>query len=88
VGAVAGVWASLVAISTLFTKQHYVLDVIGGMVLAWLAYHLLVRTYPRSRVPEHERRLAPALAAAAAAVYGVIMVIFWTLYTLGIDPTK
>jgi len=28
----------LVALSTLFTGQHYILDVISGIVLAWLGY--------------------------------------------------
>ena len=30
--------ASLVGVSTLFTKQHYVLDVMAGIVLALIAY--------------------------------------------------
>ena len=38
-GAVAGVWAFLVALSTLFTKQHYVVDVLGGILLAGVAMY-------------------------------------------------
>ncbi|HJQ40564.1 MAG TPA: phosphatase PAP2 family protein, partial [Thermoanaerobaculia bacterium] len=38
------VCAALVGLSTLFTKQHYVLDVIAGIVLAGIAYALFLRT--------------------------------------------
>ena len=83
VGAIAGVWASLVAISTLFTKQHYVLDVAGGMALASIAYLLFLRTYPRDAIPAREQRLAPALAGCAVGLYGAIVGILWLAYMLG-----
>ena len=86
VGAVALVWASFVALSTLFTKQHYVLDVVTGIMLAGLAYAIFVRSYPREAIPERERRYAPAMAGLAAAVYGVILLCFWILYALGMEP--
>jgi membrane-associated phospholipid phosphatase len=86
VGAFALVWASLVAISTLLTKQHYVLDVIGGVALAAAAYAIFLRGYGRAAIPERERRYAPVLAAAAAAVYGTIVLMFGVLYAAGIDP--
>lgn len=31
-GSIALVWAVMIALSTLFTKQHYILDVLAGMV--------------------------------------------------------
>jgi membrane-associated phospholipid phosphatase len=36
-------WASLVSLSTLTTKQHYVVDVLGGLGVAWLAHRLVAR---------------------------------------------
>ena len=86
VGIVATVWASLVALSTLYTKQHYVLDVVTGILLACVAYATFVRAYPREAIPENERRYAPVMAAGAAGVYGVILLVFWTLYALGVEP--
>jgi membrane-associated phospholipid phosphatase len=86
VGAFAAVWASRVADSTLLTKQHYVLDVAGGVLLAAVAYWIFLRTYPRGAIPERERRYAPLLAAAAGGVYGLILGLFAVLYAAGIDP--
>jgi membrane-associated phospholipid phosphatase len=45
VGGVMLVWAVLIAISTLFTKQHYILDVLagvaGGLVISTLTFLLV-----------------------------------------------
>jgi membrane-associated phospholipid phosphatase len=76
------VCASLVAISTLFTKQHYIADVVGGIVLAFIAYALILRDHSRRNVPELDRRLAPMLALALLAVVGLGVVGFWIAYQL------
>lgn len=34
------IWAILVSISTLTTKQHYFVDILGGMILAWVSVAL------------------------------------------------
>ena len=86
VGAAAFVWASLVALSTLFTKQHYVLDAITGVMLAAVAYAIFIRPYPREAIPPRERRYAPFLALGAVAVYGVMLVFFAGLYLFGVQP--
>lgn len=74
------IWATLVGLSTLFIKQHYIVDVIAGVLLAYAAYFVFLRTYPRDAIPENERRLAPVLAAGAFAVYGLMILIFWFIY--------
>jgi len=84
VGRAAGVWASAVAVSTLFTKQHYVVDVAGGVVLAFLAHLAFIRGFPREAVPGLERRVAPLLALGAAGVYGVLLGGMWVAYRLGV----
>jgi membrane-associated phospholipid phosphatase len=81
-GAVAGVWAGLVALSTLFTKQHYVLDVVGGVTLAVVAWLFFLRGYPPEAVPERERRLAPALALVAVGLCGLFVTGLWFAHTL------
>ncbi len=87
VGLATGVWAFFVALSTLYTKQHYVLDAIAGAVLAYVAYLLFLRGYPREATPEPERRLAPVLALGAFAVYGLVVIVFGVLYVLD-DPAE
>ncbi len=39
----SGVWIGImviVALSTLFTRQHYLVDPLGGLAIAWLGYRL------------------------------------------------
>jgi membrane-associated phospholipid phosphatase len=74
--------ATLVGVSTLYTKQHYVVDVIAGIVLAFLAYVVFLRKYPGDEVPELDRRLAPVLALLTIAVAGFGVVCFWVVYRL------
>lgn len=80
VGIFAAFCAVLVALSTLFTKQHYVLDLVGGILLASLCYFLFMHRYPREEVPEHDKRLAPTFAGCIFAV--AIFSIFgaWVVY--------
>ena len=85
VGAVAGLWAALVGISTLYTKQHYVLDVISGALLAYVAYRVFLRGYAREATPEFERRLAPRLALGAIGTYGLMVAIMWIAYLNGVE---
>jgi hypothetical protein len=65
-----------------FTKQHYIADVVGGIVLAFVAYLLILRGYPRRNVPELDRRLAPVLALGVLAAVGLGVVGFWVAYQL------
>jgi hypothetical protein len=83
VGIAAGVCASLVGISTLYTRQHYVLDVIAGILLACVAYVVFLRKYPRESIPEIDRRVAPALAAGVVGILGLVAACFWVAYRLG-----
>jgi membrane-associated phospholipid phosphatase len=82
-GLVALLCASLVAVSTVFTKQHYVADVVAGTALAWLATALWFRHYPRARTPALHRQLAPALAIAVGGLVGVGVVMLWVAYHFG-----
>ena len=79
-GRVALLCAALVAISTLFTKQHYVADVIAGIALAVTANAVFLRNYSRANIPEIDSRLAPALALCVAGVVGVGLACSWVVY--------
>jgi membrane-associated phospholipid phosphatase len=81
-GFVAISCASLVAISTLFTKQHYVADLIAGILLALAAYAVFLHGYSRANVPELDRRLAPILALCVGAIVGLGVACFWVAYQL------
>jgi membrane-associated phospholipid phosphatase len=82
VGIAAALSASVVGVSTLFTKQHYVLDVIAGMFLALVAYIVFLRRYPREAVPELDRRLAPVLALGILGSIGLMVGCFWVAYQM------
>jgi membrane-associated phospholipid phosphatase len=78
VGVFAMMAASIVAVSTLFTKQHYVLDVLAGVLLAAASAAVWLRTCPRP--PVLERRLAPFLALGVLAVAAVALACSWVGY--------
>lgn len=80
VGLTAGLWAVIIALSTLFTKQHYVADVIAGIVLAGAAYLVFLRTCPPATIPELDRRAAPLLLAGLMGVYAVVVAGLWVAY--------
>lgn len=44
-GAVIGIWAALIAVSTVFVKQHYVPDVVAGVALAVVASLVSLRLF-------------------------------------------
>jgi membrane-associated phospholipid phosphatase len=82
VGIAATLCAFLVALSTLFAKQHYIVDVLAGMLLAGVAYVLFLRARPRDAIPELDRRLAPVFAAGTVMIVGTALACFWLAYRL------
>jgi membrane-associated phospholipid phosphatase len=82
VGWIAAGWATLIAVSTLYTKQHYVVDVIAGAAIAFVAYAVFIRTYPRAAVPEADRVRAPRRALVVVGLFGASIVGFWLAYRL------
>jgi len=82
VGIGATLCALIIGVSTLYTKQHYVLDVIAGIFLACLAYALFLRSYSGEKIPELDRRVAPVLALGIMGIIGIGVVCFWVAYQI------
>jgi len=82
VGFAAVLWASLIGVSTLYTKQHYVVDVLAGMLVAYMAYVVFLRSHPREAIPEIDRRLAPARALRVIGIIGIMVACFWVAYQM------
>jgi membrane-associated phospholipid phosphatase len=80
VGIAAALCASLVGLSTLYTKQHYILDVVAGIFLACAAYGVFLRNDPREEIPELDRRLAPVLALGILGILGLGVACIWVVY--------
>lgn len=83
-GALAIACAAIVGLSTLFTKQHYAVDVVAGFALAYAAYALFLRRFDRAAASEEERRIAPAAAIALAAGIAAAVAIAFGLYLSGV----
>jgi membrane-associated phospholipid phosphatase len=80
VGLFAILCAGLVAMSTLFTKQHYVLDVVGGVLLSGVAYAVFLRPHPRTAVSDPGHQAAPVLAFSGLAIVTLGVTCFWVVY--------
>ena len=76
--------ACFAALSTLFTRQHYILDVVAGIGLAWLADVIFLRSVPPVEDSAIERQVAPALALLVLGIVGVGLAGSWLLYRLGV----
>lgn len=85
VGVLATICASLVALSTLLTRQHYVLDVVAGAFLACVAYALFLRNYRSEVIPARDRHLAPAFAFGTLALSAVAVACYWIAYVVSSD---
>jgi membrane-associated phospholipid phosphatase len=80
VGIAAALCAALVGLSTLFTKQHYVLDVAAGIFLACVAYAVFLRNSPREGAFGLDHRLAPVLALGLLGILGLGVACCWVAY--------
>jgi membrane-associated phospholipid phosphatase len=79
VGIAAIVWAGLIGVSTVYTKQHYVVDVVAGTAMGVAVYPLFLRGYPRARVSEDTIAAAPRRAAMVAGAYALIIAGLWAV---------
>ena len=80
VGIAAALWAAMIGVSTVFVKQHYAIDVVAGVLLAWAAYAIFLQRFPREEVGEADLRLAPRRALGIIPIYVVMVACFWVAY--------
>jgi membrane-associated phospholipid phosphatase len=80
VGLVATLCAAVVGLSTLYAKQHYILDVLAGGLLASIAYLVFLRNAPRDDIPELDRHLAPVFALGVVGVVLIAFACVWVAY--------
>ena len=81
-GWTAVLWACLIGVSTLFTKQHYAVDVVGGALAAYIAYVMFLRGYPRDATQESDRRRAPRRALGFVAIWTLLLACAWLGYRI------
>lgn len=74
--------AALVALSTLFSKQHYVLDVVAGASIAVVSFAIFVGARAQPPVPDLERQAAPILAVGLLACACLGLAGYWIAYRL------
>ena len=88
VGIAAVVWALLIGLATVYTKQHFVVDAVAGAVLGAAAYAAFLRNRPLVALADDDRLLAPRRAFGVVAAYAAIATGFWWAYRLGLGPSS
>lgn len=84
VGIAAALWSVLIGLSTVYTKQHFVVDAIAGGIMGVAAYWLFLRGRPRQPVADDLKRHALRRSIYVIAAYLVVIGGFWTAYQLGL----
>jgi membrane-associated phospholipid phosphatase len=82
VGITAAICAGFMAVSTIYTKQHYVVDVMAGILLASLAYVIFLRNYRGDEISDQERRAVPILTLSIVAILIVLFFCYWIAYEI------
>jgi membrane-associated phospholipid phosphatase len=86
VGLFAFVWAALIAVATVYTKQHYAIDALAGVVVAFAGAAIFLRRPAGEDSSVEDRLLAPGRALFAVAAYLAAVAVFWIAYRMGLGP--
>ena len=85
-GRVLLVLATLIAISTMLVKQHYLADVISGLALGLGVYGLVIRPYNTADLPPDSVCFPRWITAAWATINGLVLLGIYLLYRGGWQP--
>ena len=88
IGITAGVWAVLIAVSTVYTKQHYAIDAVAGAAIALAGATVFLRRSFDEDGAAEDRLLAPGRSLFAVAAYLAAVGVFWIAYQLGLGPVR
>lgn len=88
VGVSASVWATLIAVSTVYTKQHYAIDAIAGAGVGFIGGAIFLRRSLRDDGSAEDHLLAPGRALFVVAAYLAAVGVFWLAYQLGLGPAR
>jgi len=87
-GSVAGVLAVVISLSTLLVKQHYLIDVLTGGLLAWACWRAFVAPFDVTDLSAEELRLDRAWTLVPVIAWMATVAGLFALYTSGwIPPT-
>ena len=86
VGGFALILAAVIGYSTMTVKQHFFLDVIAGIALAFLAYFLFIRSYNPGSKPLSSIRRPRWLLLLIFFSYGIVLAGFYVAYLWGWQP--
>jgi membrane-associated phospholipid phosphatase len=86
VGGVAVVLATLVCISILTVKQHFLMDGVAGFVLAHVAYAAFLAPVDLTKIPAQLQRYSRIPSLITACLYGLMMLAAYGLYWAGWAP--
>jgi membrane-associated phospholipid phosphatase len=84
VGLLGCVAALLVGVSTILTKQHYILDVVAGVTLAGIAYMAFLRKVHPLNTARTDRQAVTTLAVGLLGVVAAGVAGAWAFYQWGV----
>lgn len=86
IGVMALVLATLIGVSTLFAKQHFLVDVIAGVGLGYMGYRLFVAPYDTRDIPRTELAYPRRYLLSLPALQGVGVLVVYILFRAGWRP--
>ena len=87
VGWGAALIALFISLSTLFVKQHFIADVLGGMILAFGSYLFWIRTAPALYENPKDQVYSLKYTLIPVMIYSGIVLILYSIYWNGWIPT-